>query len=152
MYETVLVPTDGSPAMETVLEHASDVAARREAAVRVLYVVDDRAFLTMDDTRVPEVTEHLHEEGVRAVADAGATLEAEGLAVSTEIREGDPAEVIVAAIEDHGAGLVVMGTHGTDPEHNLLGSTARTVVTESPVPVLAVPVSGRDPATERADD
>lgn len=143
MYDTLLVPTDGSPAMETVLEHARDLAARREADVRVLYVVDDRAFLTMDEDVVPEVTDDLYAEGQGAVNQAASTLESAAPSVTTELRRGDPAEEIVATTEAHDVDLIVMGTRGSDPGAALLGSTARTVVTRSPVPVHAVPVDGR---------
>ncbi|PSP54992.1 hypothetical protein BRC82_08370 [Halobacteriales archaeon QS_1_67_19] len=66
MYETVFLPTDGSPATEPVVERARGVATRRDAAVHVLDVADDRAFLTMDDDRIPTVTERLQAEGERA--------------------------------------------------------------------------------------
>jgi nucleotide-binding universal stress UspA family protein len=75
MYETVLLPTDGSEAMETVAEHARDIASRRDAEVHVLYVVDDRAFLTLDEDRIPEVTDELREEGERATEAAAAALD-----------------------------------------------------------------------------
>jgi len=75
MYETVLLPTDRSEAMETVVEHASDIASRRDAEVHVLYVVDDRAFLTLAEDRIPEVTDELREEGERATEEAAAALD-----------------------------------------------------------------------------
>jgi nucleotide-binding universal stress UspA family protein len=140
MYDTVLLPTDGSEAMETVVEHARDIAARRGAAVHVLYVMDDRAFLTLDDSLVPDVTERLRDQGEHATAEAAEAFATEGLDVTTELREGTPADEIVAAAKNHGADLVVMGTHGTDPARDMLGSTAQKVVTASPVPVLTVTV------------
>lgn len=141
MYETVLLPTDGSQAMETVVEHARDVAARRGAEVQLLYVVDDRAFLTLDDDRVPEVSDHLQEEGERATQTAAAEFEADDLDVTTEIRRGDPADEILASADECGADLIVMGTHGADPTRNLLGSVSQKVVTLSPIPVLTVNVA-----------
>lgn len=150
MYDTVLFPTDGSPAMETVAEHARSIAARRDATVRVLYVVDDRAFLTLDDSRIPDVTDQLYEEGERAVSKAADAFAADGIDASVEIRKGSPAEEIIAATEEHGVDLVVMGTHGADPDHNLLGSTVREVVTKSAVPVHAVPIAEAEPDADRS--
>lgn len=138
MYDTVLLPTDGSEATEKVVEHASDIAARRDAAVHVLYVVDDRAFLTLDDDRIPEVSEQLRNEAERATGEAAASLEAEGLDVTTAVREGAPADEILAYADDERADLVVMGTHGNDPTRDMLGSVSQKVVTLSSVPVLTV--------------
>ncbi|WP_276299326.1 universal stress protein [Halorussus lipolyticus] len=158
MYETVLLPTDGSEAMETVVEHARDVAERRNADVHVLYVVDDRAFLTLDDERVPEVTDELHEEGERATDETAAQFE--DVDVTTEIRQGNPADEILSAADDRDADLVVMGTHGADPTRNMLGSVSQKVVTLSSVPVLTVNIaenfdeepSALDAAIEANDD
>jgi len=141
MYDTVLLPTDGSESAETVVEHARDVAVRRGADVHVLYVVDDRAFLTMDDDRVPEVTDQLRAEGERATSEVAAAFEREDLDVTTELRQGDPADEILAAAADRDADLVVMGSHGADPTRNLLGSVSQEVVTRSSVPVLTVNVA-----------
>jgi nucleotide-binding universal stress UspA family protein len=144
MYETVLLPTDGSQAMETVVEHACDVATRRGADVHVLYVVDDRAFLTLDDDRIPTVTDQLRDEGERATSAVAAEFDAENVSVSTEIRQGNPADEILAAAEDRDADLVVMGTHGSDPARNMLGSVSQKVVTLSSVPVLTVNITEDD--------
>jgi len=138
MYDTVLLPTDGSEATESVVEHASDIGARRDAEVHVLYVVDDRTFLTLSEDRVPEVSEELRAEGERATGEAAATLEGDGVDVTTAVREGNPADEILAYADDNDADLVVMGTHGADPTRDMLGSVSQKVVTLSSVPVLTV--------------
>lgn len=138
MYDTVLLPTDGSEATENVVEHASDIATRRDAEVHVLSVVDDRAFLTLSEDRVPEVSEELRDEGERATGEAASALEGDGVDVTTAVREGNPADEILAYADDHDADLVVMGTHGADPTRDMLGSVSQKVVTLSSVPVLTV--------------
>ncbi|WP_132056827.1 universal stress protein [Halorussus amylolyticus] len=138
MYDTVLLPTDGSRAMERVVEHARDIAARRDAAVHVLYVVDDRAFLTLDDDRIPGVTDELRDEGEHATAEAAEALEGDGLDVTAAVRKGNPADEILAYADEADADLVVMGTHGSDPTRDMLGSVSQKVVTLASVPVLTV--------------
>ncbi|MFC7082221.1 universal stress protein [Halorussus caseinilyticus] len=157
MYDTVLLPTDGSQAMETVVEHARDVAGRRGADVHVLYVVDDRAFLTLDDDRVPEVTDRLREEGERATDETATAFDDENVSVTTEIRQGNPSDEILAVADERDADLVVMGTHGADPTRNMLGSVSQKVVTLSTVPVLTVDITdadddGTSPVVEAALD
>ncbi|MFC7059270.1 universal stress protein [Halovenus salina] len=63
-----------------------------------------------------------------------------GSEVSTAIREGKPAEEIIAYVEETNVDLVTMATRGDDYTENMLGSTAQEVVTNCPKPVLTVNV------------
>jgi len=137
MYQEVLVPTDGSESVTTVLEHTKEITQDRDARVHVLYVVDDRAFLTLDDEMKDDVVENLRREGEAAVEQASEQLDAADIEVTTAITRGKPADEIRAYVESEGIDLVTMGTRGDDTE-NLLGSTAQTVVTSAPAPVLTV--------------
>ncbi|RKD93414.1 universal stress protein [Halopiger aswanensis] len=138
MYETILFPTDGSDRAETVAAHAIDIATTRDAAVHVLSVVDDRAFLVLDDDRVADVRSDL-EASAREATDAAATRAAEhDLDVETAVETGNPAECIVEYADEHGIDLIVMGTSGDDYENNVVGSVSQRVVRTAPVPVLTV--------------
>lgn len=140
MYDDVLVPTDGSNGIDAVLDHAFDLARRHDATVHALYVIDDRAFVTLHDSMVDEVAESLGEEGETATAAVASAAEDAGLTATTATRRGDPAEEILDYADDAGIDLISMGTRGADERRNLLGSVSRTVVTESTVPVLTVAV------------
>lgn len=60
--------------------------------------------------------------------------------VETVAREGKPADVIAAAVAEHAAMLVVVGSHGrTGIKRAVLGSVAEAVVRTSKVPVVVVP-------------
>jgi len=142
MYREILVPTDGSESIETVLDHTVAVAGDRDASVHVLYVIDDRAFLTLDDGMKEEVEADLHEKGAAAVRQVAARLETEDLATTTAIATGKPSDEITSYVEREGIDLVTMGTRGDEYTNNILGSTAQTVVAEAPAPVLTVNVAG----------
>jgi nucleotide-binding universal stress UspA family protein len=144
MYEDILLPTDGSESMDAVVEHAADIAGRRDATVHVLYVIDDRSFLTLQDGMKTDVVAELRAKGEAATTDVASRLERDGVAVRTEIRRGNPADEILAYGEECGADLVVMGTHGADYERNMLGSVSQKVVTMSDVPVLTVNIADAD--------
>jgi nucleotide-binding universal stress UspA family protein len=61
--------------------------------------------------------------------------------VETAVETGDPAEVVLAFVDDHDVDHVVMGGHGGDRSslaRRLLGTVAATVVTEAPVSVTVV--------------
>jgi len=143
MYEDVLVPTDGSESMDAVVEHAADIAARRDATVHVLYVIDDRSFLTLQDGMKSDVEDELRAEGETATTSVTDRLERDGLAVRTEIRKGNPADEVLAYADETDIDLVVMGTHGADYQRNMLGSVSQKVVTMSDVPVLTVNIGER---------
>ncbi|WP_058991853.1 universal stress protein [Haloarcula sp. CBA1127] len=144
MYSDILVPTDGSASMEQVLEHTIDIADGRDVTVHALYVVDDRAFLSMDDEMQDEVLENLRTEGEEATSAVRDTLEQEGIEVSTAIQRGKPADRIVSYVTDADIDLITMGTQADKYEKNMLGSTAQKVVTKSSVPVLTVDISESD--------
>mgnify|MGYP006276949307 CR=1 FL=1 len=141
MYSDILVPTDGSDFVDTVLEHTIDIADGRDVTVHALYVVDDRAFLSMNDEMQEEVLENLKTEGEEATSVVKETLKKEGIDVSMEVLRGKPADAIVSYVTDAGIDLVTMGTQADEYEKNMLGSTAQKVVQKSPVPVLTVGVS-----------
>jgi nucleotide-binding universal stress UspA family protein len=142
MYSDILVPTDGSASVDQVLEHTIDIAEGRDVTVHALYVVDDRAFLTIDDEMQAEVLEKMKAEGEQATSMVRDTLEQEDIEVSTTILRGSPPELIVSYVEDAGIDLITMGTQAGEYEKNILGSTSQKVVRLSPVPVLTVDVSG----------
>jgi len=55
------------------------------------------------------------------------------------IKDGAPAEVIVETAQELNCDLIVMGTHGHGVIADvLIGSTARWVIRQSPIPVLVI--------------
>lgn len=141
MYSDILVPTDGGPSVETVLDHTTDIAAADATTVHVLYVIDDGAFLTLKEEMKAEVLEDLRAEGERAVSEVAESIDAAGFDVQTAIRRGSPAETIVSYVEDADIDLVTMGTQADTYTENMLGSTSQKVITKSPAPVLTVNVA-----------
>jgi nucleotide-binding universal stress UspA family protein len=139
MYEDILFPTDDSVSTEATTAHAREIASGRDATVHVLYVIDDRSFLTLDEEMQEEVLEELRADG-QAATDAVASELADDVEVTTALARGDPADEVLAYAENAGIDLITMGTRGDDYTENMLGSTAQTVVSQSSVPVLTVPL------------
>lgn len=144
IYDTILLPTDGSAGIERVVEHAGELARVHDATVRALYVVDATSF-----TGLPMETSW---EGVRRVLESEGETALEGVerlapddvAVETETVEGTPSTEIVRHTRERPVDVVVMGTHGRGGiDRLLLGSVAERVVRKSAVPVVTVPVSER---------
>jgi nucleotide-binding universal stress UspA family protein len=138
MFDTVVVATDGSASAERAARVALDLAARFEAAVHALYVLDtDEVDAGREAGAEPgaDVETTLREAGEKALAFA----EDRGDAVTTATREGDPAEEIVDYAAAHDADVIATGTRGRHGDHAfLLGSVAEAVVRRAPMPVLTV--------------
>jgi nucleotide-binding universal stress UspA family protein len=137
-YESVLVPTDGSPAAMYAARHVVAFAAALDATVHALSVVDDTALGW--DVRSTVVGAESEQAASDAVDDVAAAAEEHGVAdVVRHVETGSPADVILDTIAANDVQVVGMGTvgrRGTD--RILLGSVAEKTVRSAPVPVLTV--------------
>jgi len=141
MYDDILVPTDGSSGTAEALDHALAIA-KGETTVHGLYVVDKRHIMAADEDSKAEVRRSLQEEGERALDDLEVTVVDAGVAVTTVCEEGIPHRAVVKYAREHGADLVVMGTHGRTGRQGVeaLGSTTERVVENGDMPVLVVDI------------
>jgi nucleotide-binding universal stress UspA family protein len=140
MYDHILLPIDGTESLSQVFPHTLDAAKRHEATVHLLYVVDDRAFLTLAESMREDVLDELHAEGERALEAAEANFADEDVETTRDLRRGDPVEEILDAAVEQGVDLVTMGTHDDDSQESVVGSVSQKVVKRSAVPVLTVKV------------
>lgn len=144
MYADILVPTDGSAGMETVIEQAAELADEHDARLHLLYVVNTASFASLPmEATYESITEMLDAEGETALDTAAAAAErvADDLSIKRRMREGSPAQEIVDYATTEGCDVIAMGTHGRGGINRLLlGSVAERVVRSSPVPVLTVRV------------
>ncbi|RLM57497.1 universal stress protein [Halobellus sp. Atlit-31R] len=137
MYDTILVPTDGSDGMARVAEHAIHLARLTDATLHVLHVVDTS--VAPLDAHSQAVYERLEEAGRTSVAEIHDRAADVGVYAVTAVRQGTPYAEITAYADENDADLIVLGTHGrTGLPHALLGSVAERVVQHADVPVLTV--------------
>ncbi|MGM0448365.1 MAG: universal stress protein [Methanobacteriota archaeon] len=141
MFDTIVVATDGSDSVRRAVSVAVDVAARFDAEVHAVYVVDAGEVESSPDTVREDLRDALDDQGREAldhVADAAHDRDCD-LDVTIEVREGRPASEIDAYARSVDADLVSMGTRGRHGENRfLIGSVAERVVRTCPVPVLTV--------------
>lgn len=136
MYDTILVPTDGSEAATAALDHAADLAAAHDADIHLLYVTESPAIAPTPTAG--SVLDELERHGEEIVDEAAERLSGGGR-VHTAVASGSPHRAILDYAKSNDIDLVVMGTHGrTGLSHALLGSVAERVVRLSSVPVLTV--------------
>lgn len=125
MFETILLPTDGSETASTAGKAAFALAEQFDANLFALHVLDrqDRSY---------------GEEVVNAVDDAAAELD---IPTTTAIREkeGTIHETILQYASEQSIDCIVMGTHGEKNVHRfVLGSVATRTLREAPMPVMTV--------------
>ncbi len=141
MFDTIVIATDGSDSVGRAVDLAVDLAARFDAAVHALYVVDSGEVESSPDAVREDLRDALGEHGYQALDDVldAATARDDGLATTTEVREGQPATEITEYARSVDADVVVTGTRGRHGENRfLIGSVAERVVRTCPVPVLTV--------------
>lgn len=142
LYTKILVPLDGSSFAEMALPHASAIASKFNCSLMLVKVfetpqmyqsvADQGVLMDIHQAAVNEASDYL--ERIRA------NLATEGLSVAIDFIEGsDVPAMILEAIEECGADLVVMSTHGRSGlDRWRFGSVAQRVARHSPVPVVLV--------------
>ncbi|USZ69809.1 universal stress protein (plasmid) [Halorussus salilacus] len=148
MYERILVPTDGSDAVDPAIEQAIDLAETYGAELHALYVVNTGTLSV--EVNTASVLDALEAEGERATREVAERAAAAGVErVRTEVVHGMTHQTILEYAEDEDVDLVVMGTHGRSGlDRYLLGSVTEKVVRKSDVPVLTVRKPESDEAAE----
>jgi nucleotide-binding universal stress UspA family protein len=135
MYDSILLPVDGSEHAAKIVHHAAELAQWTGATIQVLFVADT----TQDSVTVVDgtVVDALEQEGETIVADVAEILETLGVEHGTDVVQGNPAPTIADYAERYDYDLIVLPTHGrTGISRYLLGSVTEKVVRLSDVPVL----------------
>ncbi|CAI49004.1 UspA domain protein [Natronomonas pharaonis DSM 2160] len=145
MFETVLMPTDGSKPAEGAVETGAELAAEHGATVHALYAVEPMPLGKFTAGPEPASAEHgeiLDEqksEAKQALERVTELCADHGVDVVDTIEYGKPSEEILDYVDTEGMDAVVMGTHGrSGAERLVMGSVAEKVVRKSPVPVLTI--------------
>jgi nucleotide-binding universal stress UspA family protein len=131
----ILVPVDFSAGSRRALHQAVEVAKRFEASIHLIHVCDRPAMMgaSMDGYWSQELGVNAQEQL------AEIARHVRGVRLSTEVRFGHPASILVEAAATHHADLIVMGTHGHGAAMRFgLGSVAEGVVKSAPCPVLTI--------------
>jgi nucleotide-binding universal stress UspA family protein len=140
MYDTILVPTDGSEGAEAAARHGLNVATTFDSQVHLLSVVNERppgsALATLDSS-IEDQRTVFEQQATEAVERLEELVSDSSVTYHTAVEYGIPHEAIQSYVAEHDIELVSMGTHGrTGLDRLLLGSVTERVVRTSDVPVL----------------
>lgn len=127
MYDTILVPTDGSDGANRAVEHALDLAERYDAALHAIFVVDTARYGEPALSSTELVIDRIADEGRELLDDLGGRADNEGLGLTTRTCQGSPREEIVAYADEIDADLIVMGFQGRSHREHM-GSVVDRVV------------------------
>ncbi|MDS0295255.1 universal stress protein [Halogeometricum luteum] len=137
MYETILLPVDGSDPSNRAVEHALEIAERFAATVHAVHVVDTRRYgePTLSSTEL--VLDELEDRGHDLLEELADRADNSGIAVEKQVCHGDPATEIISHADAVDADIIVLGSRGTSHQRTThLGSVADRVVRRAGRPVL----------------
>jgi nucleotide-binding universal stress UspA family protein len=143
MFDRILIPVDGSEPATRAAKIGLTLAAKYDAHVDVLHVLEGRS-------RSSERYEAARTERGREILQSVTDLDAAGdRPVETHLVRGQPAKAIRAHVREHDVDLLAMGRRGrTRFTERLLGSVTERVLRKTRVPVLAVPAVESTPDIE----
>lgn len=147
--KTILVPTDFGEGSEAALAYAVDLAKALGAEVVVLHTYEIPMVGFPDGTLVAtaELTTRVLNGAQLGLDEAKKKHAASGVAFRTLVKQGETWRTILETVDEVGAGLVVMGTHGRRGlPRALLGSVAEKVVRTATCPVLTVHAASQSAA------
>lgn len=139
----LMVPLDGTPTAEAVLDHAVETGALFEASLHLVRVIPFP--MVFSSSYMPDLIGINHEfvEKAREAAEAylggkAEALRTRGLSVDTSVVVvPQPAHGILAEAEVSGCDFLAMGTHGRGSlARAVLGSTADKVLRSTHTPLL----------------
>ena len=138
MYQTILIPYDGSDEAEKGAAHGLELAAALDADVHGLYVIDlpgaPRTLSLRDDE--DQMRQEYREYGEEILDDFGDRAAEHGVGYTSAIRTGSPNEEIVEYADAEGIDAIVMGSAYRGKIGGILGSTMDRVVRTATVPVV----------------
>ncbi|MDF2547788.1 MAG: hypothetical protein K0R93_2686 [Anaerosolibacter sp.] len=137
----VLVTTDGSKYAEKGLEHGRKIAEKFCSEVIVLNVIDDFSNAYLDDSvYLFQLSKDVLEKNAKIILqEVEHVFEGFCGSITTLVKNGDPAKVIIETIEEEEPDLVVMGSKGlTGIKKVAIGSVSNKVLNHTKVPVLII--------------
>lgn len=138
MYKSILLAYDGSSQTQAALRQSVELAKLCNAHLHLLGIVETTGGAAFAQASGPDDFFKLeHDEIEKALADAHADLNEQGVRVTTMLRKGDPAQEITTYVQEIQADLAVLGhTDKGFIARWLLGSTGAELLRHLPCSLL----------------
>lgn len=149
MYQTILVPLDGSPRAERILPHVENLAIQHKTKVILLQVMEPLQIATpsvyASSALTDTVKESLkdfnrrYEENTTYLAGRLGELREKGIDVRKFVEQGPVVETIIAVAQRENADLIAMASHGRSGMSRVFyGSVASGVLQQIDRPMLII--------------
>jgi len=120
----IVLAVDGSSFSHAAIVTAMNLVKQCKVSMTLVSVAEDERLKEDADLYTQQALNLVSQAGVKAIVD---------------VRVGRPDEEIIACVKEHGADLIVMGSHGrTGLERLLLGSVSERVIGQSEYPIMVV--------------
>lgn len=147
IFRKILVPLDGSPLAESVIDYVERIADPARTTVTLLRVVapvNPASLVRLDESAAHRMIGEQRAKAEQYLERIRARLKRRRIAARTVVRAGDPAAIIVDRARAEGVDLIALSTHGrTGLRRLLMGSVAEAVLRKSSVPVVLARGRGR---------
>jgi nucleotide-binding universal stress UspA family protein len=138
-YPRILVAIDDTPAATFALRHVVPYAVDQQSHLTLLSVVTHPPpWAGAAGVSLQQLADQMETEAATYLREVAATLP-QDLSVTTVIRHGDPAEEILAHLDEQPFDMLCLGARGRGRVTGaLLGSVSTAVLHHSPVPVVVL--------------
>ncbi len=149
MYQTILVPVDGSKRAEAILPHVEELAHCANAKVIFLQVIEPFPVVPSPEGARPAL-DRLERERPTREAEAYLTalrgeFREKGIEARKHVAHGAVVETIINVAEREGAGLIAMASHGRSGLARVFyGSIAAGVLQRVDRPLLIIRSRGHE--------
>ena len=142
----VLIALDYDATSKKVAEAGYSLAQSMNAETILLHVISELPVYYSESN-------YTHEYKVDLLGDLKVTTQAfldkakkqlGDEAVQTVLKEGEIADTILKTAKEMGVDIIVVGSHSRKWLENIIGSQAEDVLTNSPIPVLIVPIKKKE--------
>lgn len=138
-FARILVAVDFSDVSERALDHALELATKLHASITVMHAYQIPIYDFPDGTIVPSA-EHAARIADAAQRHMDAMVDKrrdKGVAIEALLRQGPPADEILAVAKERSPDLIVLGTHARGPFGRAFhGDVALHVIRAATLPVL----------------
>jgi nucleotide-binding universal stress UspA family protein len=116
MYQTILVPLDGSERAEMILPHVKDIATHYKSTVYFLKVEEEPIHLGWDEV-IDEKRYHVEFEERRSLSEAylaewKTDFEKDDIEAHTKVAYGPVVKTILSAADEVNSDLIALASHG----------------------------------------
>ena len=143
MYQTILVPVDGSKRAEAILSHVLRLAKQDDARVVFLKVEEEPIMLDRDEVidvaKYHQEFEKQKESSQTYLTGLQNEFDKRGVEAETRLAYGSVVKAVLKTAADTGANLIAMATHGLSGLMRVsYGSVAAGVLQAAELPILLI--------------